>query len=154
MRQLAENMTRDRIQRCLFSPWMRQDRRLSLRWDPEDDRRYALQWRDPSGEETRTEWGANRLAFEALPLFPVAPVGRSVVTTGFSGSGTRNTLWRWPIWEPPADLDAVRSLLALRQLHESASDRNELAAMGVQEVFQSRRLTIGKYRNFTPPRPV
>ncbi len=156
MRQLAENTTRDGLRRCLFGPWMRPDRRLSLRWDPEDDRRYALQWRNPtaSGEEPRTECGANRLAFEALPLFPVAPVGRSLRTTGFSGSSSQNTRWTWPVWDPPADLDTVRSMLALRQLQDSAPDRNELAAMGVREVFRSRRLTIGKYRNFTPSRPV
>ena len=72
MRDLAEKTTREHLRRCLFAPWKREDSRLSLRWDPEDDRRYAHRWRDPtaSGEEPKTEWGANRLAFEALPLFP------------------------------------------------------------------------------------
>ena len=155
MRDLAEQTTRDHLRRCLFASWKRQDSRLSLRWDPEDDRRYAHRWRDPtaSGEQPKTEWGANRLAFEALPLFPVVPVGRSVITTGFSGNRSRDAFWTWPIWSPPADLDTVRSLLALRKLQETILDRRELAAMGILEVFRSRRISNGRYRNFTPSTP-
>ena len=85
MRDLTECAAADSFDRCLFQVWMRSDRRLSLRWDPEDDRRYALRWRDPSKDAAGTEWGANRLAFEAIPLFPVAPVGRMLATTGFHG---------------------------------------------------------------------
>ena len=156
MRDLAKLATRDNIRRCLFAPWTREDSRLSLRWDPEDDRRYAHRWRDPtaSGEEPKTEWGANRLAFEALPLFPVMPVGRSVLTTGFSGNRSRDAFWTWPIWEPDADLDTVRSLLALRGLQEAATDRHRLAAMGIREVFKSQRINNGRYRNLTPSIPV
>ena len=155
MRELAEKTTRQHLQRCLFAPWTRPDARLSLRWDPEDDRRYAHRWRDPtaSGEEPKTEWGANRLAFEAIPLLPVLPVGRSVVTTGFSGSRSRNTFWTWPIWAIPVGLDTVRSLLALRKLQETSLDRPELNAMGIQEVFKSQRINNGRYRNFTPSIP-
>ena len=156
MRELAEKTARDHLRRCLFAPWTRPDSRLSLRWDPEDDRRYAHRWRDPtaSGEEPKTEWGANRLAFEALPLFPVLPVGRSVITTGFSGNRSRDIFWTWPIWDAPADLDTVRSLLASRRLQGSNLDRRELAAMGILEVFKSQRINNGRYRNFTPSAPV
>ncbi len=163
MRELAEKVDREKLSRCLFSPWERQDPQLSLRWDPEDDRRYALRWRNPSDDKVSakgeksgapTEWGANRLAYEALPLFPVMPVGRSVRTIGFSGSNSRDTSWTWPIWDVPAGLDTVRSLLALRMLQESNPDRRELAAMGIKQVFKSRRITTGQYRNFTPSAPV
>ena len=163
MRDLAKKVGRNKLQRCLFSQWERQDPQLSLRWDPEDDRRYALRWKNPSddkvfakGEKSGapTDWGANRLAYEALPLFPVMPVGRSVQTTGFSGSNSRDTLWTWPIWDAPADLDTVRSLLALRKLQEPNPDHRELSAMGIKQVLKSRRITIGKYRNFTPSTPV
>ena len=162
---------------CLFAPWERPDTLYSLRWDPEDDRRYAHRWRDPSKETAGTEWGANRLAFEALPLFPVAPAAGSSRTTGFSGTRSSDTFWTWPVWEPAADLDTVRSLLALQKLQDGAlanneraavsppqeqrrsqpetgSIRGELAAMGVREVFRSQRITIGQYRGFTPSKPV
>ena len=154
MRELAEKTTRDNLRRCLFCPWSRSDTRYSLRWDPEDDRRYAHRWRDPSKETTGTEWGANRLAFEALPLFSVMPVGRSVKTPGFSGSRRSDTFWTWPIWDAAADLDVVRSLLALRKLQDCASERRDLAAMGIREVFRSQSITVGQYRSFTPAKPV
>lgn len=158
MRDLAEKVGRDKLQQCLFSQWERQDPRLSLRWDPDDDRRYALRSKAPTSEVTQTEWGANRLAYEALPLFPVMPIGRSARTTGFSGSNRRDTFWTWPIWDVPADLDTVRSLLALRKLQESSPDRQELAAMGIKQVFRAQRITTGappnEYRNFTPSTPV
>ena len=177
MRELAERTAGDNLRRCLFAPWDRPDTLYSLRWDPEDDRRYAHRWRDPSKETAGTEWGANRLAFEALPLFPVAPAAGSARTTGFSGTRSSDTFWTWPVWEPAADLDTVRSLLALQKLQDGAlannewaavsppqgqrrsrpetgSIRGELAAMGVREVFRSQRITIGQYRGFTPSKPV
>ncbi len=163
MRDLAEKVGREKLRQCLFDQWERQDPQLSLRWDPEDDRRYALRWRNPSDDKVTakgeksgapTEWGANRLAYEALPLFSVMPVGRSVQTTGFSGSNSRDTSWTWPIWDVAANLDTVRSLLALRKLQAYSPDRQELAAMGITQVFKSRRITTGQYRNFTPSTPV
>ena len=163
MRDLADRVGRDRLRQSLFSLWERLDPQLSLRWDPEEDRRYALRWRNPSndvvslrgqGSGAPTEWGANRLSYEALPLFPVMPAGRSAQTTGFSGAGRSDTRWTWPIWDAPAGLDVVRSLLAIRELQEDTPARQELAAMGIRQVFRSRRITTGQFRNFTPSVPV
>ena len=79
MRDLAEKASRDKLRKCLFGYWERKDPQLSLRWDPEDDRRYALRWKNPSDDKVGargersgapTEWGANRLAYEALPPLP------------------------------------------------------------------------------------
>ena len=163
MRDLAEKANRDNLRQCLFGHWERKDPQLSLRWDPEDDRRYALRWKNPSDDKAHakgeksgapTEWGANRLAYESLPLFPVIPVGRSVQTTGFSGSRSRDTFWTWPIWDVPVGLDSVRSLLALRELQSDHIDHERLAAMGIRQVFKSQRVTIGQFRNFTPSIPV
>ena len=162
MRDLAEKAGRSKLQQCLFGSWERKDPQLSLRWDPEDDRRYALQWKNPSDDKVSvkgeksgapTEWGANRLAFEALPLFPVMPVLRGVQTTGFSGTRSRNTFWTWPIWDVPVGLDTLRSLLALPELQSRTIDHERLGAMGIRQVFKSRRITIGQYRNFTPSTP-
>ena len=93
MRKLADESDLDSLERCLFHPWTRPDTRLSLRWDPQDDRRYAHRWRDPADRKDRpaTEWGANRLAFEAISLFPVAPAGRWLATTGFRGVRATDT---------------------------------------------------------------
>lgn len=154
MRDLAECADADSFERCLFHPWTRGDQRLSLRWDPEDDRRYALRWRDPSKDVAGTEWGANRLAFEAIPLFPVAPVGRTLATTGFRGARAGDTFFTWPIWDVPVNLDTVRSILSLGELQRDAPDRHRLGAMGIREVFRSQRMNAGRYRNFSPARSV
>lgn len=156
MRDLAECATADSFERCLFHPWTRSDQRLSLRWDPEDDRRYALRWRDPSGDVAGTEWGANRLAFEAIPLLPVAPVGRALATTGFRGTRAGDTFFTWPIWDVPVNLDTVRSILSLDELQRDTPDRCRLGSMGIREIFRSQRMNPneGRYRNFSPARSV
>ncbi len=154
MRDLAEYTTADSFEKCLFHPWNRSDQRLSLRWDPEDDRRYALRWRDPSKEAAGTEWGANRLAFEAIPLFPVAPVGSTLTTTGFRGARADDTFFTWPIWDVPVNLDTARSILSLDELQRDTPDRHRLGPMGIREVFRSQRMNTGRYRNFSPARSV
>jgi hypothetical protein len=44
----------------------------------------------------------------------------------------------------------VRSVLALDTLQAARPDRRELAARGIAEVFRCERITVGKFRNFTP----
>lgn len=153
MRQLASETNSDHLRHSLFERWEYGDPGPSLRWDPIDDRRYALRWDEPSGDPIRTVRGANRLAIEGLPLLPTAPRGSDLQTTGFAGRGSKDTFWTWPIWEVPLTIDPVRSVLALSSLHEDPLPRARLAVMGIVEVFRSQRLTIGKYRNFAPARP-
>jgi hypothetical protein len=150
MRDLVICTTREQLSRALFGPWTYKDPGPSLRWDPSDDRRYALRWNEPSGDPVRTERGANRLAVEGLSLLPVMVVGRKLETTGFSGHGRSRTFWTWPIWDSPLSVDSVRSILALSQLQERFPPRSDLRARGIVEVYRSQRLTIGKYRNFSP----
>lgn len=160
MRNILESIEASHLESALFSAWTYDDplENATLRWDPTDDIRYALRWRDPSGDPERKRGGsmrgANALAIHALPLFSVAPVGGRLVTTGFRGRGARDTEWTWPIWEAPAPLDVVRSLLAASELQQDEPPRAALARRGVVEVYRSRRITVGKYRNFTPARPV
>jgi hypothetical protein len=145
------------IERALFHPWKYDDpiAKQSLRWDPLEDRQYALQWRDPSGDPTRTErgtmLGANRLAIEGIPMITCAPEGKTLRTAGFSGRGARETFWSWPIWSTPIPLDVCYSLLACSLLtHVDQSAIPVLKSMGIQSVFRSQRITTGKFRNFTP----
>lgn len=154
MAELARLTTKEQIAAVLFLPWRYDEQKLSMRWDPADDRRYALRWADPSGDVIRTVRGANRLAIEALPLFPVAPVGSDLETTGFGSPHGRGAFWTWPIWEPALPLDTVRTVLALEALQTSRPDRRALAARGIAEVFRCERITIGKFRNFTPAQAV
>jgi hypothetical protein len=140
MRELAAQTEREHLQRALFAEWDYGDERPSLRWDPADYRPHALRAVDPSGDPIRTMRGANRLAVEALPLFPTAPVGRRIRTTAFR-DGEAGTEVVWPIWTDQLELGSVASLLA---------SRVESGRPGVTQVFRATRFTEGKYRNFSP----
>jgi hypothetical protein len=146
MKELARGTNREHLRRTLFSAWDYADDKPSLRFDPVDDRRHALRWSDPSGDAVKTMRGANRLAVEALPLLPTCPVGQRLATTGFDISKS----WTWPIWEPWLSLEVTRTLLALAELQAKVPDRPVLFARGVREIFRSERITVDKYRNFTP----
>ena len=96
--------------------------------------------------------GANRLAVEALPLFPTVPVGRRLETTGFTRHDKAVHL-AWPIWEPALPVEVIRSLLALGDVQAPEPDRTTLRARGIAEVYRSRRISNDRYRNFTPAYP-
>jgi len=136
------------IRDALFGPW-RYSEGLSLRWDPADAREYALRWSDPGKgpERVQTVWGANRLALEALPLFPVYPNGAQLRTTGFRKQRPWDE-FTWPLWTQAVSLDTVRSLVALRELQENEVDRPGLNASGIEEVFRVQRVRIGMGANF------
>lgn len=148
------------LRQALVETWRYNDpvQNHTLRWDPVDDVRYALRWRDPSGDPARTNrgavYGANRLALEALPLFPCVPRGRALRTAGFVEDRGAGVWLRWPIWVQPLSLDAVRSLLTLPETLSSDARADALRARGVAERFESRRVTVGKFRCFSPARPV
>ena len=148
MRELAKKTKSQHLRTSLFEQWRYSDKRPSLRWDPMDDRRYALRWDKPVSGTVRTMRGANRLAVEALPLFPTAHKGAKLHTTGFL-LHRRNTFLTWPIWEAPLNVDVVRSLLSLSQLQSTQPDRSILQSIGVKEVYRSQRITADRYRNFT-----
>ena len=164
MRNLLAEVTREHLSRTLFNDWSYQDslKKLSLRFDPFDDKQYALQWMNPSNSKTRYSGnmlGANALAVLGIPLLPTAPVGTRLETTGFSGHRRNEVFWTWPIWEKALTLDVVQSVLALSELQRTdeagrGPDRTKLSSMGIAEVYRSQRVNVGKFRNFTSARPV
>ena len=60
--------------------------------------------------------GANRLALEAMPLFPSFPEDDTLRTVGFSGTRSTNTRWTWPIWNARLSL-AVLAIPPRRDRH-------------------------------------
>ena len=152
------------LHQALFGPWEPRDKKYSLRLDTADDRRYALMDRDPTdeGNKPHTLWGANRLAFEALRLFPAIPVGGGM---GVRSWRTAKQNWqegcriRWPLWRPPSGIAAIQSLLGLRDLWvDDSVARDRLRGIGVHAVMESRRIAVGQGTNrkfnLTPPTPV
>lgn len=158
-RQLMELVTAERVRSTLFGSWTYADEKLSMRWDPIEDRRYALMDRDPTATDNkcRTVWVANLLAYRALALFPSAPRAGYLATTGWDRSAGEPT-FTWPIWEHPIGLHAIRSLLLLRELTSGAPDHPALRARGVVATFRARRVQVGRPPlhkiNFSPARSV
>jgi hypothetical protein len=152
--------TTDHFRNALFGSWAATDDGSSFRWDPDDDRRYALLADDPtaSGNKPKTIWGANRLAFEALRLFPCVRGRAGASTVGWRRYG-ESEVWRWPLWACNLSLAVISSVLASRDMwRDEPESRRRLRARGVFAVFQTRRIAVGRAPNqklnFTPSAPV
>jgi hypothetical protein len=128
-----------------------------VRWDPVEDRRYALLDRDPSDEGARTVWMANLLAYHALALYPAAPSARGLAVPGWREEGDRHT-FTWPLWGSPVGPDTVRSLVALAELVLPRPDTATLRARGIAAVFRAERVVVGRGANrkvnFSPARAI
>lgn len=142
------------IGEALFAPWTRRDLTDGLRWDPAEDRRYALRADDPSGDPAGMQHGANRLAAVGLPVLPGAVVRRrgdtrflNAATSYGPDGGIRIT---WPIWTVPARLPGIRALLAHPALAGESDDIRKLAPQGVAFAFRAHRISVGKFFNITP----
>lgn len=153
--RIRDNTTWDDLRKALFHTWKFQDEDCALRWDPVENRSYALRWRDPSKDRTESVRAANRLAIEAMGALPTVPVGHKVKTTGFGSPDGKTTSLTWPIWQASACLDVVRSLLTQPELQEKRPDAFALTSRGVAAVYRCDRIRTSKYySNFTPARRI
>lgn len=149
VRALMGVVTEERVYAALFSPWVYQDETLSMRWDPIEDRRYALMDRDPTASDNkpRTVWMANLLAYRGLVFFPVAPTTKGLGTTSWIHHDGE-LAFTWPLWDLPMGPDAIRSLLQMPELSCTQPNRTNLRVRGVLEIFRSRRIKVGDGANF------
>jgi hypothetical protein len=133
-----------KLEQALFLPWNRSDATQSFRWDPAEDRRYALRYADPSTDKGLTVHGANRLASVGLPLLFSAPTRAGgeirLITAGSIWARGVNLTISWPIWRQPASLAAVRNLMA--------GAGNE-SSQGIVARYRCERISAGKFFNFT-----
>ena len=141
----------DCLREALFEPWTRPDATFSFRWDPHEDVRYALRATDPTDSKTKemTQHGANRLAAIGLSVLTVVPRLRGTtahlaVVGGKRGRGGGFT-FTWPIWRHAISLAAIRSLLG----HGGLDKRATRDALGIVELRRARRISVGKFMNFT-----
>jgi len=160
-RQLMAAVSTDKLRDALFLPWAYTDEKLTMRWDPFDDRRYALMDRDPTATDNKstTVWMANLLGYFALTLFPCAALARGAATACWS-TAKESPEFRWPLWEQPLGRESIRSLLNHRAFAapDYEGDRNdfrtELRARGVAAILSARRIQVGNPPlhkiNFTP----
>lgn len=158
IRQLIEKVTADRIEEAVFTQIEPQDEKYSMRWDPQEDRRYAVMWSDPtaSSNKAKTNWATNLLAYRGLQLLPTVPRSKGLFTTGWSDD--EYLAWNWPIWTGVISSWVIRSLLSHPLLTEESGNRNALSALGVAAVYRSIRVQVGNPPlhkvNFTPSQRV
>lgn len=141
---------------ALFAPWKREDPTNGFRWDPAEDRRYALRARNPATDKAITQHGANALAAICLPLLPVTSIqrrGETRVLTPMTRYGTGGQIeFTWPLWTRSASLIVI---LALLRHPELAKDFPEPANLPqTAALMRARRILVGKYFNVTSATPL
>jgi hypothetical protein len=147
IQKLLGSVKERHLREAIFGNWTYSDKRLSMRWDPADERQHAYRWSAPSDEAPMTVWGANLLAAEGSSLYPTVPTASGCPTTGFRRQ-RRQTDFTWPIWEAAITLEVVRSLIAWGELLEDQVNATLLKHHGVAAAFRSRKVKIGEGANF------
>jgi hypothetical protein len=147
IRQLMGRVDAKRLEDALFVRAEPSDEKLSMRWNPQEDRRYSVMWSDPtaSGNEPKTNWAINLLGYRGLQLVSSAPNFGGLRTTGWRSDP--EPAWRWPIWNGGLPIDVIRSLLSHPLLVTQAPRRNRLSAIGVTALFESSRVEVGSPPN-------
>ena len=140
----------------LAGPWRYDSELSSLGWDITDDRIYALRANDPSPEKKLTNPGPEALALLGLSLYPVFASQDRTKTQGCSGKW-KDSYYSWPLWQRPALLRAVKSLLA--HAHEDPASSSRYLwyrSWGISTVLRApiRRTDQGGYGTFGPPEVV
>jgi hypothetical protein len=149
-RELMELANESRLRKALFERWAYTDEKFTMRWDPLDDRRYALMDRDPTASDNKstTVWMANLLAYFGLSCFPCAPTLRGLATASWVFDD-EPPCFRWPVWTMPLRVNSVRSILTHPTfgMSDQRSDwkevRAELRARGIDAIFAARRVQVG-----------
>lgn len=143
------------IAQALFHRWHREDQTPSFRWDPQEDVRYAMMAGDPTDRAFKpgTQLGANRLAVIGLATLTVTSeerAGRARAQTIGGARDARGYSFAWPIWREPTSLAGIRAMLT----HPGLRVPGALRHLGIDHVLISRRISVGRYMNFTRARPL
>jgi hypothetical protein len=148
MRDVLKLVQAEHVRRALFEAWSRSyripiddrkrfalgTRKPTLRLDPSDERLYALRYSNPTTtDDFSTELGAQALAIPAFGLLPVVPRKRPVTVA--SKRSLQRVTFSWPLWDVPATLFTVRSLVwkGVDRAH-SQKERGVFAAFSADRV--------------------
>jgi hypothetical protein len=159
MRDVLGLVTAEHLDAALFAPWLRNyvvpaalrkelglgQRNPTLRLDPADERLYALRLTNPTTtKDFTTELGAQALAIPAFSVLPVLPHAKPVAVA--SRRSGRRVTFSWCLWEVPATLATVRSLL-----YAGPKGTDSLRARGVFSAFRVDRVSGDKGKlSFAP----
>jgi hypothetical protein len=139
-----------KLEQALFQDWNRIDRTQSFRWDPMEDRRYALRFVDPSGDKGLTVHGANRLASLGLPLLTAVPKrerGEARPCPLMTSWKHKKLMVSWPIWSRAATLSSIIRMLNV------VPGGSTLPGWGQSVIYSAERISVGKFFNFTRATP-
>lgn len=131
------------LHHALFEEWSYADTSPSFRWDPLEDRRYALLAGNPSDSRHKigTVAGANRLAVVGLASHIGMPVGRRFRASGVSvlrRGRRRVTEFWWPTPTSPSELVTLERLLL---------------GHGSDSVMRATRISNGKFMSVSQAVP-
>lgn len=159
MRDILTLLEKEHIRAALFAPWrksyevpasIRREQRLgarkpTLRLDPADERLYAMRFSNPTTtDDFKTELGAQALTIPAFSVLAVVPVARPL-SVASSRHGNR-VFFSWSLWEQPATLPSVRSLVVA-----GVERPEQMRARGAFAAFRVARISGEKGKlSFTP----
>ncbi|MCK6681829.1 MAG: hypothetical protein L6R30_05335 [Thermoanaerobaculia bacterium] len=163
MRDVLKLAEEEHVRLALFETWRKSyrvpdakrkelglgTRKPTLRLDPSDERLYALRLSNPTTtDDFSTELGAQALSIPAFGLLPVVPA-KQPVTVASKRSGQRVT-FSWPLWNIPATLRTVRSLV-----WAGVGSPKQLRERGVFAAFSADRVSGAKGKlSFAPSQGV
>jgi len=115
VRELAANVSSERLSEALFGPWREDSPLPSLSWSSHGERLYALRAVNPATDKRLGVPGADWLAFLGLVFFPTCVTTRrdgvlALRTSGCDQPWKRSAL-RWPLWTIALDRDTTWSLV-------------------------------------------
>jgi hypothetical protein len=119
----------------------------SMDWDPASDTPASIYTGYQRGFLPVHEW----LAFRGLAYFPVGASGGKVRNAACSGRRLEGEFY-WPLWEVPAGLDAIRSLVVYPNLSRLNAKARE--ALGITAVLCASltKKADGRSGTFSPSR--
>lgn len=151
VRLIRAGLLRADLDEALYGPWRYARDLPNLRWDVLGERLYALRATSPSGDKALGVPGADWLAFQALPFFPVMPQEQGIQTTAAPGRG-KEFRFEWALWTSPLPVDVIRGVVACDWKSTSAQER---ARRGVGVVLgASIRRNDKGYGNFAAAQPM
>ena len=154
--EILDGTTKADLKIGLTQQWRYESTLPSLMWDVADDRIYALSSFNPAKEKKLTNPGPEALAILGLSRHPVFAKAGRTLTQGCSGRWKRGS-YTWPLWEMPAGVRAVKSILAHGSHPHPQNSRtrrsNWYRSWGIHQVLQSsiRRSDQGGFGTFGPP---
>lgn len=159
IRDILSLLNTEHVLGALFTPWQKHyevsdssrkqlqlgSRKPTLRLDPADERLYALRFSNPTTtKEFKTELGAQALAIPAFSVLPVLPRVRPL-SVASRRQGNR-VYFSWALWEQPATLPSIRSLLVA-----GVDQTGEIRSRGAFAAFRAARVSGDKGKlSFAP----